>query len=195
MDKTIDKQVRGGVVIALLGFVEERLDPAARVSVLESVPPELSRNLRNLERAGFYDYEYSNAVMRGITRTVPDPIRAYSLAREAAEFVANDAINTFLRLLVKFLKPAILARKFEDFFRKDHNFGRMQTDLSEVAKNRFVLTMSDVEGYEYVGAGAGGWMCHVLACMGCKNVEVRETLNPPPAPQTADNYRFEVTWS
>lgn len=205
MDKTIEahegspdptsKRVRGGVVLALIAFVDERLDAKTRAVVFSQIPDDLLSNLRRLERGAFYTYEYSNAIMRGIAATESDPVRAYALAKEAAVFVADDAITTFLRLLVKFLKPALFARKWGDFFRKDHNFGRVETDLRDIERNRFAITLSDVEGYWYVGAVGSGWIVHLLTCMGCKDVKVSETLNPPPASQDADRYRFEVTWS
>src|SRR4029078_2171880 len=102
--------------------------------------------------------------------------------------IANNAINTFLRLLVKFLRPSLFAGKFVDFFRKDHNFGLVDTDLTDIEKNRFVLNMSEVDGYYYVAPLSIGWIIPTLDAMGCKDLKVRETLSPPPGDQNCDKY-------
>ena len=191
----MEKKVRGGPVNALYLFVQNGLEPPLQSQVLARIPEDLRTKLGKLEPGSWYPFEYSNQVLRAIASTEADPLKAGLLARQAGRYIANEAINTFLRLLVKFLSPSLFARKFHDFFRKDHNFGKIETDLSQIDQNRFVLTMSEVGGYDYVSWGASGWMIHTLSCMGCKNVQVTETLHPPPAPQNADSYRFEVSWS
>jgi hypothetical protein len=190
-----DKKVRGACIIAFAQYIDERLPPAQREAVMRLVPSEILATRSQLKGNEFYPIEYFNAYMRAIVTTVDDSEQAYKLAIEAGRYIANDAINTFLRLLVKFLSPALFARKFGDFFRKDHNFGSVETDLSDIDKKRYVLIMSGVEGYEHIGASAMGWMIHTLTAMGCKNINVKETLSPPPGPQNVDKYRFEVTWS
>jgi hypothetical protein len=190
----VEKLLRGSPIIAITRFVEERLDPDARRQVLEQLPAKVAAQLPKLHPNDFYPIEFSNVLLDGIASTVPDKVQAYATCVDVGRYIANDAINTFLRLLVKFLKPSLFARKFHDFFRKDHNFGQVETDLSMINERRFVLKMSGVEGYSYVSAASTGWMLHTLEAMGCQSVAIRETISPAPGPQDVDSYRFEVSW-
>ena len=97
--------------------------------------------------------------------------------------------------MVRFLKPQLLARKFGDFFRKDHTFGNFETDLAKIEQNSFALTLWGMEGYLYVAPMAMGWMNHVLGTMGCKDIRTIETMSPPPGPQNGDRYRIEASWT
>jgi hypothetical protein len=102
-----------------------------------------------------------------VAATAPDPEAAYQTLVGMGKYIANDAINSFLRLLVKFLKPSLFARKFHEFFRKEHNFGQLEADLSDIERDRFVLLMNDVGGYDNVAPLSIGWISHTLDAMGC----------------------------
>jgi hypothetical protein len=191
----MEMKIRGAPLIAIVRYVESELGAAARQKVMEHVPADVKQSLGALKPNEFYPVDWSNALMRGIAATQDDPHKAYDAFIAVGRYVADDAINSFLRLLVKFMTPNLFARKFGTFFRKDQNFGEIETDLSGINDKRFLLYMSDVGGYEYVAPTAMGWIIHTLTTMGCDNIRIQETLSPPPAPQNVDRYRFEVSWN
>jgi hypothetical protein len=190
----LERKIRGSAVRSAAGYVEN-CEAKLQARIWQSIPAELVQPIKDAKPGEFYPLEYYLVVSRAVASTVPDPTEAYQTLVGMGKYIANDAINSFLRLLVKFLKPSLFARKFHEFFRKDHNFGKLEADLSEIENNRFVVLMSEVGGYDNVAPLSIGWIAHTLDAMGCKDVVVSETLSPPPGPQNAERYRFEVSWN
>jgi hypothetical protein len=91
------------------------------------------------------------------------------------------------------LKPELFARKYGDFFRRAHTFGKV--DAKDFTERGFALEMSDVEGYLFVAPISIGFMKHTLTAMGCKGLKISEVSALPSAgSQSSGTYRFEVTW-
>jgi len=188
----VDRQVRGSSLLGILAYIENGLDAARRDSVLKQLPPGRF-DKKKIGPNDLYPIEESNVLVRAIASLTDADAARYEMMIQCGQFIANDAINSFLRLLIKFLKPDLFARKYGDFFRRAHTFGTVQA--RDFTPHSFVLDMSDVRDYEYIAPMSIGFMRHTLTAMGCKNLKVKEVLSPPPTPQTGDAYRFEVNWS
>ena len=188
----MDRQVRGSSLLGILAFIDNGLDPARRERVLKALPPGRF-DKKKIGPNDLYPIEDSNVLVEAIASAIEDEATRYDMMIQCGQFIANDAINSFLRLLIKFLKPDLFARKYGDFFRRAHTFGDVQAH--DFTPHSFVLDMSDVHDYVYVAPISIGFMKHTLNAMGCKNLRVKEVLSPPPNAQTRDSYRFEVTWS
>jgi uncharacterized protein (TIGR02265 family) len=179
-------------LLGIIAFIEGGLTREQKARVLAVVPPERV-DTKQIGPNDLFPIEQSNELVRAIAGAFPDETDRYEVFVRCGQFIANDAINSFLRLLIKFLKPDLFARKYGTFFRRAHTFGEVQA--KDFTDHSFVLEMSDVDGYLYVAPISIGFMKHTLAAMGCKELQVREVLSPPPAPQVGDNYKFEVNWS
>jgi hypothetical protein len=188
------RMVRAYSHILMARFIDERLPPPARERIL----PELSDVYQRLPRMKEGELESANdfaRMMRAVASTQADPKRAYDLVTEAGVYIGTHALGTFLRLLIKFLRPALFLRKFPELWARDHNFGQFEPDLSAVESKRAVMHVKGVDGYSYIAALCCGWCATPLRAMGCKDVRIVETLSPPPNPQDRGEYRFEVSWS
>ena len=188
----MDRQVRGSSLLGILAFIESGLEPSKRTMVLEQLPPGRF-DKKKIGPNDLFPIEESNVLVRAVATAFEDEAKRYEMMIQCGQFIANDAINSFLRLLIKFLKPDLFARKYGDFFRRAHTFGEVKA--RDFTPHSFVLDMTDVHDYDYVAPISIGFMRHTLGAMGCKNLRIKELLAPPPAPQTGDSYRFEVNWS
>ena len=188
----MQRLLRGSSLQGIIAFIQQGLDPVQRARVEAALPTDRVDS-KQISTHEYYALERSNELVRAIAALTDDPEKRYELFIQCGRFIAEDAINTFLRLLIKFLKPSLFARKYGDFFRRVHNFGKVQA--SGIEEHRFVLEMTDVEGYEYSGPICIGFIVHTLGAMGCKDLRVKETISPPPGLQNVSAYRFEVAWS
>ncbi len=194
MSDTLDgKMVRAYSHILMARFIEERLSPEARASVHEQIGDVLARvgqmKEENLESATDFA-----RMMAAVAATEKDPKAGYDRVSEAGVFIGEHALGTFLRLLIKFLRPGLFMRKFPELWKRDHNFGEFTPELSQLDQKRAVMNVKGVGGYNYTAALCCGWVSCPLRAMGCKNVKIVETLSPPPGPQDRDEYRLEVSW-
>jgi uncharacterized protein (TIGR02265 family) len=188
----MEKQIRGAALLGYRGFIENGLTPAQRARAISQFPLEHA-DADKIGPNDLYPVERSYELVQAIASAIDDEAERYEAFIRCGQVIANDAINSFLRLLIKFLKPHLFARKYGAFFRRAHTFGHVEP--KEFTEHSFVLEMSGMEGYPYPAPVTIGFIKHTLDAMGCKNIQVREVLSPPPAPQTADRYRFEVSWS
>jgi len=188
----MQKQIRGASLLGILGFIEKGLTPAQKARAIEQFPREHA-NADKISANDLYPIERCYELMHAIASALDNEAERYDACIRCGQFIADDAINSFLRLLIKFLKPHLFARKYGTFFRRAHTFGEVEP--KDFTERSFVLEMSGVNGYAYVAPITIGFMNFTLEAMGCKDIKVREVLSPPPAPQTADRYRFEVSWS
>jgi len=188
----MEKQIRGASLQGILRFIENGLTPEQRARAIGQFPREHA-GVDKISPNDLYPIDRCYELMHAISSAFDDEAERYEVFIRCGQFIADDAINSFLRLLIKFLKPHLFARKYGTFFRRAHTFGDVEP--KDFTEHSFVLEMSGVNGYAYAAPVTIGFMKFTLEAMGCKDVQLREVLSPPPAPQTADRYRFEVSWA
>lgn len=171
----------------------------------DKFPPEQGERIRELAPALF------DRVRRGDTKgdapieemiqlyqafeTVTGSVEAtYEHVLASADGIGQEALRSFLRLVIKFMPTQVFARKCCDFFRKDHSFGRVSLESFDGDGKRFVLLMEEMAGYPYCAPGMMGVLRSLMRAMGHTNVTVVEELHPPPEPQDHDHYRIVVSW-
>jgi hypothetical protein len=188
----VEKKIRGSSLLGIVGYIHGGLDATARKRVLEKLPAN-KVDLKQIAPNDLYPIEEHNLLVQAIASSFDNPEKRYDAFIACGGQIAADAINSFLRLLIKFLKPSIFARKYGDFFRRSHTFGSCQA--KDIGPHSFVLEMSGVEGYEYVAPISLGFVLHTLGAMGCENVVAKEVTTPPSAPQDSGSYVLQVAWS
>src|SRR5262245_56960841 len=128
--------------MGIISFIENGLEPAARDRAKAQLPAARF-DPKQLGPNELYSIERSNELAGAIGHAIDDAQERYDLFIRCGTYIAEDAINTFLRLLVKFLKPSLFARKFGDFFRRAHTFGAVEA--KDFTPQSFILEMSDVQ--------------------------------------------------
>jgi hypothetical protein len=188
-----ERLVRGFVIMSAVSYIEQRMEPGARTRSLAALPPDLREAIRGMQRNGWYPAVQCQEAYRAVSMAWESPPERYEELTKCGRSIAQDATNTFLRLLIRFLTPAVFARKFGDFWRKDHNFGNVENDPTHKGSNSLVLNMSGVEGYEFIAPVARGWMSMAFEAIGKKGVSVKETQHSFSRFESP-TYRFLVEW-
>jgi hypothetical protein len=128
--------------------ISARIEPGLALAIRRSEP--------ELKPTGWYPRHDLVKLWRTIADTQPDESSAYDALVRCGTSVGTQATNTFLKLLFKVLTPKLFAGKFPDFFARDHQNGGAAA-VEEIAPNRVVLVVRDIEGYDHFGPNTVGW--------------------------------------
>ncbi|APR84455.1 Hypothetical protein A7982_09804 [Minicystis rosea] len=122
----------------------------------------------------------------------PDEETAYQNLVRGGEAVAQEAIGTFLKLLLRVLSPKQFARKFPDIWAHEHKGGFVEATVHD--ENAMLINIRDVEGFTYIGPVAVGFVGTALRALGLNDVKLRDVTwtraNPGPR-----DIRIEISWS
>jgi hypothetical protein len=106
-------------------------------------------------------------------------------------FIGEAATNSFLKLLMRVMTPAVFSKKAPDLWARDNRYGRMETE--QVAKGHLVTHLRDVGGYYHAGPVAAGFGMFALRAVGAKDIDVKVSgwsLTTPCPPEV----RLDMTW-
>jgi hypothetical protein len=111
-----------------------------------------------------------------------DDARARQLLVDCGTFLGTEATNTFLRLVMRMLTPALFAKKLPSFWARDSTGGRYEVDVTE---QRIVCRLLEMEQFVHIAPISLGYVSFALKAMG-KTIERSElhgwslaTPNPP----------------
>jgi len=187
--------IRGYSITQQLHFLETECEPALLKRVLETVPSDIRTAFGELKAAEWYPREYSASLLRAVAWQHRDDERAtHDALVRCGSFIAAEATNTFLRLLMKVLTPTLFAKKLPEFWRRDHTAGHFEVDTSEAKNGSLRLALCDVEGFDHIGVVGIGWMTYGFAAMGKSDVVVTQTgwKLEHPAP---NKIQYHLRWS
>ncbi|MFT3774321.1 MAG: hypothetical protein QM820_53860 [Minicystis sp.] len=127
-----------------------------------------------------------------VDKASPDEENAYANLVRGGEAVAQEAISTFLKLLLRVLSPKQFARKFPDIWAHEHKGGYVEAVVNEDKTMRIIIR--DVGGFTYVGPVAVGFVGTALRALGLHDLKLRDTTwtRKDPAP---NEVRLEISWS
>lgn len=185
--------IRGSVPMGVISYLEHKADAAGRAKAMASLSPGVRDATRTMSRSGWYPLGQTVELYRAVSLLRDEPAEKYEELVRCGKFLAHDATNTFLRLLIRFLTPAVFARKFPEFWKKDHTFGSVASDTTGFENKIIVLNLQGVQGYEHIGPVCAGWIQAAFEAIGKKGVSVKETQCPPEQVD-ADTYRFVLQW-
>lgn len=191
----MEPMIRGYSVKQQLNFLERQYEPAVSRRLLETIPTDVRTGLGDLKAAEWYPRAYSIGVLRAIASNHgSDEKGVYSDLARCGTFIATEATNTFLKLLMKILTPALFAKKIPEFWKRDQTGGHFEVDTSGVKDGTLKLELCDVEGFDHIGVIGIGWISYGLTAMGKSNVVVTQKgwalANPGPK-----NIEYHVRWT
>jgi len=189
----VERMIRGYSVKQQLSFLETQYEPAVSERLLAQVPSEVRRELAVVKPAEWYPREHSVHILRAIAAHGgnSEQVVQSDLVR-CGTFIATEATNTFLKLLMKMLTPALFAKKIPEFWSRDMKGGRFEVESS--GPGHIKLKLSDVEGFDHIGMLSIGWITFGMQAMGKADVNVAQhgwSLATPGAKQIA----YDLTWS
>jgi len=187
--------IRGYSIRQQLNFLQTQFEPAVSEQLSLHIPDDIRRDLSNVKPGEWYPRRYSVAILRAIAshRGKDEGAVQGDLVR-CGTFIATEATNTFLKILMKMLTPALFAKKIPEFWQRDQKGGHFEVDIAGAKDGRLTLELCDVEGFDHIGAISIGWISFGLKSLGKNDVVVNQhgwSLGSP-GPK---NVSFDVTWS
>src|SRR5262249_24608167 len=121
----------------------------------------------------------------------PEEASSYNNIVMCGETIANQAINTFLKLLLKMLSPRMFANKFPEIWSHDHRGGYAEPGVLD--GNAMIISIRHVEGFSHVGPIAVGFVGVALRAGGLKDLKMKDQTWSRAIPGPRD-IRIEATW-
>jgi hypothetical protein len=187
-----DIQVRGYMISSTVGFIRDRAGEQTATRLLSGLSPGTNKALGAVKSAEWYPVSIIAELNRAIATELAagDRERARVALADCGKFMAREATNTFLKLLMKMLTPSLFAKKLPDFWKRDCTGGRLVVDVEE---QRLRCRFFDAKGYDHLGAVATGYAWFVLEAMG-KTVENAVLNDWSPSEPNVDGVSFEIFW-
>jgi hypothetical protein len=188
-------QGRGYMITHATGFLREKVGEAQWPKVRAQFSPELQALLASeLKHAGWYPMSLFNEVTRQIVEHVGK--NEQEASREAihqcGRHIAREATNTFLRMLLRLLSPALLAKKLPELLKRDFSGGGQL--VAELNGRTLICEYIDMNEFEHCIAYASGFVATAFESMG-KKVQSIELPGWSVDKPSVDRARYELTWA
>lgn len=186
-------RVRNYAVVSAFGYLRETLGEAEANRVLEQATRARDAIAAN-KAAAWSPIIALTEVTRAIASIAKgDEAKARELLIKCGGFMALEATNTFLRILMKMMvTPELFAKKVPDLWKRDFNRGRLVVD--EVGENKVVFRAFDMNGFEHAPCTAAGFVTFGLKTIG-KAVDQTSVDGWSLSKPCADGASFQVSWS
>jgi hypothetical protein len=157
--------------------------------IIDSIPADIRKELPNLKAGNWYPREYMLPLMRGIANVKNDDRGSYADLVAYGKAVASEATNTFLKLLMKMMTPSLFAKKFPDFYVRDHkgsgHFELAELDVKGTHDGKIGIRLVGAEGFDHIGAAAVGFFTFGMESIGgegCIDVKLTGWSMKTPSP-------------
>lgn len=185
-------KVRGYVVKTSVEYLQSRLDPAEASTVFDRFSPSVRSTLETVKAIEWYPVEQMSEINQTIVDMLGkgDEDRAREAMIACGRYMATEATNTFLRLLMRVLTPGLFAKKLPDLWARDCSGGKVTVDVSN---ERLICRLTGVKDFAHCGPVSLGWATFALQNMGKPVVSSKlhawslATPNP-------DEVWFEAAW-
>jgi hypothetical protein len=190
-----ESMIRGYSLRRTAAFIDAHFDAETAARVKRRVP-EAVEIANNVRPADWYPRIHSVTMFRAIASAkgaAADPDAAYADLVACGTYISSEATNTFFRVLLKIMTPALFAKKLPAFWERDQKGGRYEYDISRIEDKIIGLRLVDVADYDYIGPVATGFLEFVFNAMGKRGfkVTVPGWSFEHPAQRNID---FHVTW-
>jgi hypothetical protein len=180
---TADRKTRGYAMVATWKYINETFPAEARERIRAHLSPEV-RNQGTYDAVSFYSCNHLYEPFVGIASLSSDQATAMKQLEECGKFIAREATNTFLRLIMKVVTPTLFAKKLPTLWSRDNTVGRFHVDLTNVESGRMVFHLEEVSGFFHIGPVAQGWIAFSMEAMGrqVKSIHLSNWSLKTPAP-------------
>jgi hypothetical protein len=184
-------QMRGYILLSAAAYLRKAAGEQKAKEIIDGLSPELREALATAKEASWVPSATCAELYRAIAAlSKGDENRARTELIECGKFTAREATNTFLRLLMKLLTPALFAKKLPDLWARDCTSGKI---VVEVHDDRIKNRLLEMEGFDHIAPVAVGYVAFALESMGksiTKTALHGWSLAAPDAPSW-----FEVFWA
>lgn len=158
-------KVRGYIVKTSVEYLRSRLEPAEAGAVMDRFSPPVRSTLETVKAIDWYPVEQMAEINQVIVDTLGkgDETRAREVLIACGRYMATEATNTFLRLLMRVLTPGLFAKKLPDLWSRDCSGGKVTVEVDE---KRLVCRLAGVKDFAHCGPVSLGWATFALENMG-----------------------------
>jgi len=186
-----DFRVRAYMARSAATFMQDTFGEAELARILKDVSPGARSAATALKPAEWCPVSEFAELLRALA-TKSDGKSEHARDRLVAcgEFIAREATNTFLKIVIRMLTPSLFAKKLPDLWKRDCSGGTFEVDAAD---NKLVIRLAGMDGFDHVPCTAAGFVKFALTTMG-KTVEQVQIHNWSLTQPCADGARVELTW-
>jgi hypothetical protein len=176
-----------------LMFVDQHFDGPTQERVKAEIPSD-SQAVSQLKPIDWVPVERFTAVLRAVSSAKNDPEGSLLDIVECGRFISTEATNTFYRLLLKVISPAIFVSKVQTFWARDfEGVGTWEVHKDESGRAA-TLKLSNVAGLDHIGPVTQGFVLYVIRAMGNPNAtcEMSGWSLDSPGPETLT---YRLSWA
>jgi hypothetical protein len=182
------------MIEASLRYLDAQYGADEKKRFRESLPAPLRDKLPSIKTVSWYPMEDVAALFRGFVMLHEgDDEKAYAALRGVGRSICEGALNTYMRLLLRFMTVRLFADRIPSFWARDHRGGTLTIESFDSAKRVVVARHGDIDGYSYVAGVAPGFLKAGFSALGLKNVRTsthRFSLKEP-APKEVT---YTISW-
>ena len=172
-------------------FIQDTLGDQELDRILKEASPAARSAATSLKPADWCPVGGFSELLRGLAaKSNGDSEHARERLIACGEFIAREATNTFLKIVIRMLTPSLFAKKLPDLWKRDCSGGTFEVDA---AGNTIVIRLAGMEGFDHVPCTAAGFVKFALTTMG-KTVEQVQIHSWSLTQPCADGARIELTW-
>lgn len=172
-DVMTDQVIRGYLILGCMDYIDS-FDEQRRERVYSSLPSGVSRDRDAYDKMLWYPLKTISGYYSAIANQhADDEAKAYEAMLQCGRFIAEAATNTFLKLLMRIMTPAVFGKKAPDLWARDHRYGRMEAESTYLRDNHLIVRLHDVDGYEHAGPVAAGFAMFALKAVGASDIDVK----------------------
>ncbi len=184
-------QVRGYTVLNGAAYLRSRLGDEEASRVIAGMSPELQQALKTATQASWVPVAQISELYRAVAALGKgDETRAREELIQCGRFTSNEATNTFLRLVMRVLTPALFAKKLPSLWSRDATGGRYVVDVTD---DKLVCHLHEMDDFDHIGPIAIGYVSFALEAMG-KLIKKTELHGWSLANPSAPGVWFELFW-
>ena len=184
-------EVRGYTVLKTAEYLRQQAGEQEAKRLFSGFSPELQHALGTATAAGWQPATVSSELLRAVAGLAKgDEEKAKQELVNCGKFLASEATNTFLKLLMKVLTPSMFAKKLPTLWSRDSSHGKFAVDVYE---DRIACRMTEMEHYEHITPISVGYVSFALEAMR-KHIErwnMRGWTLATPSPSESS---FELYW-
>lgn len=187
-------EVRGYMISTTAEYLQQAAKKRNLKDVLEQASPQLRQTLAEVKHAGWYPVSIVSELNRIIVARLGEDNEdlARKELQDCGRFMAHEATNTFLRLLMRMLTPTLFAKKLPDLWKRDCNSGRLDVNV-DAEKKTLTCRLMQMDGYDHLAAVIPGYVSFAMEAMGkpvTSAVVDGWSINQP----NANGATLTVTW-
>lgn len=161
-------QVRGYTISASAAYLKEAVGVEEAKRIIGGFTPETQKLVAELNPGLWYPANCLSEVLSSVAGLANgDEARTREMLVKCGSFMAREATNTFLRLLIRMLTPTLFSKKLPDLWRRDCTGGTLEVEVNDQMLRCRAL---DTQGFLHAPCTVTGFITFALQTMG-KSVE------------------------